>query len=446
MADVRIKPMNLNQVEEFLRKRLKKLEFTDEESKTIRYALIGISRADTQEETFLRNPYYLSLWLFLLAVERRDGSPVIPSIDKLHMLELKREMAKVKGNNLRNVDDNLVDITTKILSVLSFHLLKLSLQTEVHQGVHLSDSSLLQAMVEILLPIHNQSYDLLTQSRLSKYSSLIAKNSDYDSEASAEDVNFLKLLKVLFRSITRYSTFATGNKDIDLKLVIVIASVVEQAHKNNLIEMNIDQASFFRFFNQRAADYLAACFLRRIGLSSILGVSKINFWLSRTIAIALASSEEPQAILSSINTIPRDPVFESAIVDGLILFPSHQKKKVEKFINRLTCHLLDEDRFFSPSYDPCDPLRVLRQIRRLCSNGYSHQIDFMHSLFQKLMSHRDASISEAATVTLITYASQVPFSRKLWLILFQHLLRKALRFESWESFSSLWIAVKDTQR
>jgi hypothetical protein len=62
------------------------------------------------------------------------------------------------------------------------------------------------------------------------------------------------------------------------------------------------------------------------------------------------------------------------------------------------------------------------------------------------MSHRDASISEAATVTLITYASQVPFSKNLWLVLFQHLLRKASRFESWESFSSLWIAVKDTQR
>jgi hypothetical protein len=264
VADVRIKPMSLIQVEEFLRKRLKKLEFTDEESHTIRYALRGISRAGIQEETFLRNPYYLSLWLFLLAVEKRDGSPAIPSIDKLHTLELKREIAKVKGNSLKNVDDNLVDITTKILSVLSFHLLKISLQTEVHQGVHLSDPSLLKSIVEILLPINDQSYDLLTQSRLRKYSSLIAKNSNYESEAIAEDINFLKLLKVLTRSITRHSALTTGNKDVDIQLAVVIASVVEQAHRNNLIEMNIEQASFFRFFNQRAADYLAACFLRRI--------------------------------------------------------------------------------------------------------------------------------------------------------------------------------------
>jgi hypothetical protein len=175
---------------------------------------------------------------------------------------------------------------------------------------------------------------------------------------------------------------------------------------------------------------------------------KINFWLFRAISIALASSENPQAILDSLRRIPRDYVFENAIVNGLILLPSNQRNQVEGFIGRLTMHLLDEQRLLGTgtAYDPCEPLRALRQIRQLCMSGYSDYVKLPRSLFQKLLNHSDLGISEAATITWLTHACQVRFNRKLWGNLLRHFLQRALRFEYKESSSSFWLTIKDTQR
>lgn len=455
VANVKIRPMNLNQVEEFLDKRLKTLRFDDEGGKTIRYQLIAIARAGNQGETFLKNPYYLALWLWLLATSERSRDPFIPSIDELHIYELKREMAKGMGESPRDVqkvDDVLTRNIISVLSVLSFSLLRLSLQTDVNQGIALSDLSIVKELARLIIPIEEQAYDVTTRRRLERYSSLVAglvTGNQKDLGVDLEDGDFINLLTVVGRAVFKNrSALHINNDQSYIQFTIIFVSLIEQAYKNRLIELDAKKGLFFRFLNQRAGDYLAACFLRKTGLSTILQMPTINFWLFRAISIALASSENPQAILDSLREIPSDYVFENAIVNGLILLPSNQRNQVEGFILRLTRHLLDEQRLLGTgtTYDPCEPLRALRQIRQLCMSGYSDYVKLPRSLFQKLLNHSDLGISEAATITLLIHACQVRFNRKLWGNLLGHFLQRALRFEYKESSSSFWLTIKDTQR
>ncbi|NCR68673.1 MAG: NACHT domain-containing protein [Microcystis aeruginosa G11-06] len=455
VANVKIRPMNLNQVEEFLDKRLKTLRFDDEGGKTIRYQLIAIARAGNQGETFLKNPYYLALWLWLLATSERSRDPFIPSIDELHIYELKREMVKGMGESPRDVqkvDDVLTRNIISVLSVLSFSLLRLSLQTDVNQGIALSDLSIVKELARLIIPIEEQAYDVTTRRRLERYSSLVAglvAGKQKDLGVEVEDGDFINLLRFVAKAVfTNRSALNINNDRSCIQFTIIFVSLIEQAYNNRLIELDTQKGLFFRFLNQRAGDYLAACFLRKTGLSTILQMPKINFWLFRAISIALASSENPQAILDSLRRIPRDYVFENAIVNGLILLPSNQRNQVEGFIGRLTMHLLDEQRLLGTgtAYAPCEPLRALRQIRQLCMSGYSDYVKLPRSLFQKLLNHSDLGISEAATITWLTHACQVRFNRKLWGNLLRHFLQRALRFEYKESSSSFWLTIKDTQR
>jgi NACHT domain len=63
VTNIRIKPMNLNQTEVFLSKRLKSYNFGSEDVKHAKIALVNIQRLENKRESFLSNPYYLSLWL-----------------------------------------------------------------------------------------------------------------------------------------------------------------------------------------------------------------------------------------------------------------------------------------------------------------------------------------------------------------------------------------------
>ena len=450
VANIRIKAMSLKQVEEFLKKRLRTLQFDDVLYDNIRCKVRALANALDQQEFFLKNPYYLSLWLSNI---RTADDIAIPSINKLHIEELKREITKGMGishQKARSLDDFLINNIISVLSVFSFFLLKASLQTEFHQGIKIHELNILQSLMNLLVVIEEDSLDQITKKRLRAYSETILNSNSVNGIQNnlpneENDYNFFILLGSIYDEVFKYSSkLGFKNKQQMTKFIIVFASLIEQSHKYRLIRIDLHQALLYGFLNQRAGDYLAACFLRDSGLSKVLK-EKPNFWLFRSISLALASSEKPQEILNAIDKIPEDHVLETAIVNGLTLLQSKQRSNVSSFIERFTEHLLNHDRLFGESSDPCDPLRVLRQIRRLCVNGYSQQIELSDHLFKDLLLHPDSSISESATLTYLTHSCQVKTSRKRRLFLFNFFVKRAIRFEFRESFSSLWLIIKESQ-
>lgn len=446
VANVLIQPMNLYQIDELLQKRLKSFKLSPEQSVSIRQTLFGLAKAQRQNETFLKNPYYLTLWIYQLASSRQAFDQNIPSINELHSLEIRREIAKgINGNptEYRLVPNNLVNNTIKVLSILSFYLLKVSLKTEIHQGLNLNNLEILQSLTRVLLPIESNYQDEITLRRIQEYSNILINKQNLIPNIY-EDEEFIDLLKVFKTTIiTNISRLSLSNYKEGIDFLIVITSIIAQSYKTRLIDCDTKQALLFDFFNQRAADYLVACHLNSIGLTSILKANEINFWLFRAIAIAIAISERPQDILKFEN-LPRDSVFETAIGNGLILIPSKRKKEIKPFINKFINHLMNEERLSGENYDPCDPLRILREIKRLCLNGYSEHINLSSRAFYKLLKHKDASISEMATETLLTYACQVDFKSDIWQVLFKHFVQKSLHFQfSLNSLIKFYRAIKE---
>jgi NACHT domain len=456
VLNVRVQPMNLSQFKEFLKKRLKSFQdkggLTKKDIPRLRRNVLAVNNASSQRETFLNNPYYLTLWLYELTFSDKDWDSNIPSIDKLHKTELKREIKKGmcrSPTDSCDVEDKLVENTITVLSVLSFHLLKVSLEDEAHQGVSLSDLDLIKALRNVLLQTDPDTYDRLTLKRYKLYHSFILE--DRTLQPVEGDLIFAKLIKTLKLHILSQTTESYKNNKIEIvNFLVLAASIIDQANTNRLIKLEVDgePVRLLAFFNQRARDYLTARYLKIFGLDKILRTPRINFWLSRSIAISIAITEDHHSLLPTAR-IPKDAVLESAIVDGLTLIPSKQKPSIANFVNQLTQHLLNEDRLRrnSNDYDPCDPLRVLREVRRLCLNGYSPYINLPIRLFQDLLKDSDVGISESATITLLTYACQMGFKSKLFRPLLVHFLRKALRFEllSEGSLMSFWLAIKEAR-
>lgn len=452
--NVRVQPMNLRQVDEFLKKRLETLQknehFPRQNIEQIAKSLRAIKKAEGQRETFLSNPYYLSLWLQLIDKSSKENrEPRIPSINKLHVFELRREIAKGMGRSpteYEYINDCLVENTISILSVLSFYLLKVSLESGATQGVTLNEPRLINLLNKVFLSVQKRNYDPITRKRSELYARLTLENTRLNPVE--EDAEFIILLQS-FRPyiLGNFSRLSQKNQNKLVEFLIYITSIIEQAKQNKLIKFDIDTMQLSGFFNQRAGDYLAACYLKTSGLSQILQGTQINFWLSRAVAIALAISENPQSVLDCTQ-IPQDPVFETSIVDGLTLIPSMQKTSIRDFVNLLIHHLLNEERLFGQFSDECDPLRVLREVRRLCLSGYSNYIHLPERLFKKLLNHKDPGISEAATITLLTHACQVGFRGNFYHILSKHLIGKAIGFEFLFEGSpeNLWLAIREAKR
>jgi hypothetical protein len=452
--NVRVQPMNLRQVDEFLKKRLDTLQkienFPRQNIERIAKSLRAIKKAEGQRETFLSNPYYLSLWLQLIDKSSKENlEPRIPSINKLHVFELRREIAKGMRRSpteYEEIDDCLVENTISVLSVLSFYLLKVSLESGATQGIELNEPRLINLLNDVFLSVQEHHYDLVTRKRYEVYAKDLLE--DTRLNPSEKDTEFILLLQS-FRPyiLGNFSRLSEKNQIKLVEFLIYITSIIEQAKQNKLIKFDIDTMQLSGFFNQRAGDYLAACYLKTSGLSQVLQGTQINFWLSRAVAIALAISENPQSVLDCTQ-IPQDPVFETSIVDGLTLIPSMQKISMRDFVNLLIRHLLNEERLFGQFSDECDPLRVLREVRRLCLSGYSNYIHLPEKLFKKLLNHKDPGISEAATITLLTHACQVGFRGNFYRILSKHLIGKAIEFEFLfeGSAKNLWLAIREAKR
>ena len=295
------------------------------------------------------------------------------------------------------------------------------------------------------MPVESYEYDPITKQRQDLYTLSILDNTVLNPQTG--DDNFIILLKLLKSPILGDSLNSSTTNIKLINFLIFVTSIIEQANQNRLIKFDITTMQISGFFNQRAGDYLAACYLKNSGLSQLLQGTQINFWLSRSVAIALAISENPQNILNH-NEIPQDSVLETSIVDGLTLISSKQKASLKNFINRFIGHLLNEERLFGECYDPCHPLRVLREVQRLCLNGYSPYIDLPEQLFIKFLNHPDPGISEIATIILLTYTCQVGFRRNLSPILWKHLIVKAVNFNFLfeGSGKSLSLAIKEAKK
>ena len=111
-------------------------------------------------------------------------------------------------------------------------------------------------------------------------------------------------------------------------------------------------------------------------------------------------------------------------------------------------HLLNEKRLFGKTADPCDPLRVLREVKRLCLSGYSSYINLPERTLKKLLNHQDSGIAESATITLLVHACQVGFRKNFYQILFTHWIGKAINFDFvFEgSVKNIWLAIKEVKR
>ena len=74
---------------------------------------------------YLTNPYYLSLWVDLIAEESNIGDDYVPTIDELHERELKREFLKsmkITEHEFYQQHPSLIINTKKVLSVLSYYI------------------------------------------------------------------------------------------------------------------------------------------------------------------------------------------------------------------------------------------------------------------------------------------------------------------------------------
>ena len=442
VTNIKIKAMNMSQVEKLLRKRLKSYLHDPRTQNKIRKTIMAIVSASRGQEAFLRNPYYLSLWLERISMstskdDTDDSKRRIPSIEELHNSELRREIAKGQGLNpeeASQLDESLLQSQLEILSVLSFHLLKESLSSTTYSTQQGSGVSFFSFDVLRLLA-RKYSYlkksgkiDTLACERLEKYRKY---RGEFDSLTSIYDDECTTFLSIL-------GTFTDGTKSIKVsssedsknEFLIAVSSIIDQAYRYRLIELDISSLNFSSFLNQRAGDYLAARFLKENGLEKVLRTKNVNFWLFRTIAIAIAISKNPQSMLDP-SRVSEDPVLATAVVNGLALVKSDDRKKLGSFTQEFVAYLLLENKFssLSPEYDVCYPLRALKVISRLSSNGYAHFFFLPPKVFRKLLGASDTSISDAAAITLLTHASRRRFDASAWGALFKYFFRKALRFE-----------------
>ncbi|NER02228.1 MAG: ATP-binding protein [Okeania sp. SIO3C4] len=437
VANVRIKPMSVSQVKELLKKRLKSFIHNTDSERRIRKTIFTIINTNAEQESFLRNPYYLSLWLYQVSFspDLADVKNCIPSIESLHDIELKREI--LKGMNINppirfeQIDRVLFQYLLEVLSVLSFHLMRISLQHQntFHYGVSISDHSILDSLYEKYKYLKSKivNFDRKTSQRLAQYKSYeLSVNNIQKHEIYEGDIEFIRILKTL--NTSQWQKLRLRNQD-KFDFFIVIASLIDMAGKYRLIELNANYGYFSRFLNQRAADYLAARYFVENGLKGILQKGEINFWLFRTIAISIAISKEPHKILDP-TVASKDPVLATAVVNGLSFVRADDKKLLSGFIRSFVAQLLDPKNFDSSykEYDPCNPLRVLKFVSRLSSNGYSSFFSLPRN-FKRLLQLRDTSIADAAAITLLTHASRTKFNIKTWRIMLQYLLIKSFRFE-----------------
>ncbi|NEQ34897.1 MAG: ATP-binding protein [Okeania sp. SIO3I5] len=446
VANVRIKPMSVSQVKELLNKRLKSFTHDPHNQNIIRNTIWTIIDTNAEQESFLRNPYYLSLWLFQVSFspDLADAENRIPSIRNLHDLELKREILKGMNVNpptrFEQIDNVLFQYLLEVLSILSFHLMRISLQVKhtSHYGVSISDHSILDSLYKKYkdLRTNRGNFDQETTQRLIQYKSYeLSLDKIQEHKIAESDRKFIRILKVL--NTSKWQNLRLRNQD-RFDFFIVISSIIDIAEKYRLIELNSNFSYFSRFLNQRAADYLAARYFVENGLKGILQqTGEPNFWLFRTIAISIAISNEPDKILDP-KVASKDPVLATAVVNGLSFVRADDKKLLSGFIRSFVGQLLDPKNFDSSykEYDPCNPLRVLKFVSRLSSNGYSSFFWLPHDLFKKLLQNRDTSIADTAAITLLTHASRTEFDIKTWRILLRFLLIKSVRFEFPQKFDN----------
>lgn len=470
VINVRIKSLSPTQFENFLRKRLKESNATKElsppERREITRVLNKLTQANKRGDLYLTNPYYLSLWVDLIAAESNSGDDYVPTIDELHERELKREFLKsmkIDEHKFYQQHPSLIINTKKVLSVLSYYILEQSLKKDIHEGVAINDDELLKRWVQPILEINNKNdVDKITNSRLKSFDGSDVENINYRSE----EPNFIKVLEYFKKAVSNnWSNLSHFLSSENKKFfIVVLASIIDQAFQNNIIKFkndDIDKMLFERFTNQRAGDYLAACYLRERkddGLSKVLRNKEPNFWLSRAIALAIASSEEPRIILEPLE-IPEDYVFESAIVDGLILMQSKQKESLSKssqigtqpFLDKFIKHLLKENRFNlvdNPNYDVCAPFILLGELRRLLANGYSDKIEFPDNFFRELITkelkEQNIPVCRELYLTWFVYACNVKFNLKDWLFLVSNFFKLAGQYEFDKMYNDFKFSIKDT--
>lgn len=451
VINIRIRPMNLFQIKKLLEKRLKSFQYPIIEQNRIRNTVISIAQAETEQETFLRNPYYLSLWLYQISYSIRtedtdDEETRIPSIRGLHNLELKREIAKglgIKIDDTFTIENSILKSQIEILSVLSFYLLKASLISQ-----NLFDGQLKICTQEVFFELVNKykfledniGFDTITLKRLNKYGKSIS-SSEKLNFFDSEDKKFVEIVN----QIQENSQVDLLSFNVNYKhFLIVISSILEQSDRYRLIDLKISHLSFSKFLNQRAGDYLAANFLVENNLiKRLIQQGDINFWLFRSLAIAIAISDNPSKLLEP-RQVSEDPVLSTAVINGLSFIKASHKYHLEEFVSHLVDYLLSENNFSSShsSYDPCTPLRSLRAVTRLSTNGYANYFTIPKKLFINLLKAKNTSISDAAAITLITYASRVRNRSIYWKILFNYFLFKSLTFElSWRSLNGFITAI-----
>lgn len=437
VSDVRIKPMDLSQVKQLLKKVLENpsSHFSQIERSAIRKKITSI--VENQQETFIRSPYYLSLWLYQASIDSDDQESIMPSIRGLHELELQREIARgldKKGEDpIARVDHSIFRSQQEILSVLSYHLLKSQLSTNSsnHGQLNIKQSDIIVSLSEgherlkLNLSNKNLNYDSITAKRLRDYQVEMTNKVTIQSK-NHEDQDFSEIANGIIKFINTLLLSSNFNNSKE-EFVIIISSILEQANKYKLIKLDISQLSFSKFLNQRAGDYLAAKYLEETKkVKNLIQQKNINFWFFRSLAIAIAISDNPDAILDP-QAISEDPVLSTATINGLSLVKSNNKKKFKKFIQEFVDNLFLPQNFAS---DPCAPLRTLRIVTRLSLNDYADYFIPPITVFKKLLKGRDASISDAVAITLMAYVSRNKNNKQYyWRMLFSYFLSKAFKFE-----------------
>jgi len=441
---VRVRPLDLQLVHRFVVKKLgarERRELSPDDIHRLSQLRLTLTRAAEGRETVLRNPYYLALYIDA-AADQTLSNPTYepPDIRSLHLREIRREMCR--GGALRSLalyDRWYVEQIQLCLSVLSYHLLKSQVSGQSNNAsVALDDPEIRNDLVVQLKESLRKSGISEPQPSELIYAPFDEKTKERLSRAAPvpNDRNYNLILSHLIPGESASYSF---EDELDTLLLRIAASLIDRSLEVNIILIDCEDGCIHGFLNQRLADFLAGLYLRGDRITELLAKQYMNFWLSRALAIAVAtSSDTDSSSIIQLGQQKRDDRIDSALVDGLLLVSTERKRELAPTVRKFANMLLEKDRFVHKAEkqrignrDLVSSLRALTSVRRLLTGGYASCVS-LGSDFDQLTRSTDRSLATLAIELKLVSDAAVPFGPGAW----RARLRQLLQYSITLSFRS----------
>ena len=156
-------------------------------------------------------------------------------------------------NRFEKIEPVLFKYLLEVLSVLSFHLMRISLkiQQTSHYGVSISNDSIVNSLYEKYKYLKNDivNFDKKTSQRLAQYQSYeLSVDKIQELKIIESDRQFIRILKILNTSQLQWQNLGLRSQN-KFDFFIVIPSIMDLAEQYRLIELDANNDYFSRFFN-----------------------------------------------------------------------------------------------------------------------------------------------------------------------------------------------------